>query len=577
MLHVAPILNRELITFLRRGRAFWGLLGFVALFCFLTMTSYVEFAIFAVARGSDAISRRLFLTCSYLQLVVFALLAMILTSGVVSSERASRTLDLLLTTPLRTTEILTGKVYGAVGYLVLLLIAVIPVYSLCFLLGGVGWKDLGFQIYLTMLMALTYGMIGAALSASSRRKPTRQHSGVLIVVLLLNGGIPLLVLLVGTLLGQKYGWWDPGTVDEVAMAVFIVCSPIGMLRCWTSPFWAGAGWPIAPTTFLLCHTAVQLGFFFLFLWLGCRTIRREATIVRKKPRRFRFWVPGLFPISNFVNPVAAKDILLCFPKGKLGSIALALVLGGLFGLCAWGLIELRAHLQPGDAVTFYKGAVLTVLGLVGLLVFLRASGVVASETEAGTQGLLAATPLKPLAVMAGKLQAVIASIGAVTVLLSFGLSVLFCLLYPSATLPVLTTIPAALICLIATCAMYGAVGIWISAGARTVRSASNRVGLLVLAVLFIGGPIMSTLFGVLGFSRSEVAITVVGNGLLAVLFPAPLALMRDDLPGHGEKLWWVFFFGGLLLSLIMAWLWLAWAGWIYNWRLGKDEERRSTA
>ena len=573
MVRVAPILNRELIAFLRGRRAFWCLAGFLVLTGMVTVFAYVRLLESGPAMGRDAVSRGLFLACSYSQLVLFALLSMMMTSNAVSGERHAHTFDLLVTTPLRAREILVGKALASVGYMLLLITATIPVYSLCFLLGGVGWREIVSQVYITLLMAVTYGVIGVATSAAPKRKATRQHGDALFVVLLLNGGIALAVFLAGLAIRERFGWPDGDAVAALSQTLWVLLSPVMMFTVWTNPFFGGSVGPWTPEQLLIGHSGAQAALCLFYIRLGCRGMRKEVRVLRKKPRRFRLWLPGLFPIPDFVNPVAAKDILAAFPKGKLASIALALILAVLFALGTWRLIALRQIMPPRHAALAFDIAATIVVGALAVLVFFRSSGVVAVERDGRTYGLLHALPMRPFSVMFGKLAAVGVSIAGVAFLLGMGLTLIFCVLYPMAIPHIALSIPLILISLVASCAMYGAIGVQISAAAKTVRSAANRVGALLIIVFFVVMPCLGGCLGSTIFERDEAVKTLFGNGLLALFFPAPLALLREDLPGNGEAVWWVFFLLGIGLSLGIAWVFLSWAARSYSRRMWKDGER----
>jgi ABC-type transport system involved in multi-copper enzyme maturation permease subunit len=109
-------------------------------------------------------------------LLVETLLVLVLapafTSGAISLEREKQTLDMLVTTPLSTLGMVIGKLFSALIYVFLLIIASIPLASVVFVFGGVGPEDLvrGY----VMLFALAFGMgaIGLFISALVKRTQT---------------------------------------------------------------------------------------------------------------------------------------------------------------------------------------------------------------------------------------------------------------------------------------------------------------------------------------------------------------------------------------------------------------------
>ena len=70
---------------------------------------------------------------SVLQLALIVFITPGLTAGVISSERERQTLNMLLTTTQSSTSIIIGKLVSSVAYLLLLMIASLPLYSIVFL------------------------------------------------------------------------------------------------------------------------------------------------------------------------------------------------------------------------------------------------------------------------------------------------------------------------------------------------------------------------------------------------------------------------------------------------------------
>jgi hypothetical protein len=104
-----------------------------------------------------------------LETLLVLLLAPAFTSGAISLEREKQTLDLLATTPLSTLGMVIGKLFSALIYVLLLVVASIPLASLVFTFGGVAPDDL-LRGYL-LLFSLCFGMgaVGLFFSALARR------------------------------------------------------------------------------------------------------------------------------------------------------------------------------------------------------------------------------------------------------------------------------------------------------------------------------------------------------------------------------------------------------------------------
>lgn len=92
-----------------------------------------------------------------------------LTAGAISTEREKQTLNILLTTTQSSTQIIVGKLLSSVVFLVLMLVAGLPLYSLVFLFGGVSPSQFItiFLFYLVTLIAI--GSIGIMFSTITKR------------------------------------------------------------------------------------------------------------------------------------------------------------------------------------------------------------------------------------------------------------------------------------------------------------------------------------------------------------------------------------------------------------------------
>ena len=123
----------------------------------------------------------------FLETLLVLVLAPAFTTGAISLEREKQTLDMLVTTPLSTLGMIVGKLFSALTYVFLLIIASIPLASLVFVFGGVGPEDL-VRAY-AVLFALAFGMgaVGLFVSAIVRRTQTATVITFVLVLLLSIG------------------------------------------------------------------------------------------------------------------------------------------------------------------------------------------------------------------------------------------------------------------------------------------------------------------------------------------------------------------------------------------------------
>lgn len=166
-----PILAKEFRSRMRTWRAPMTLGAYVLL---LGLIGFAYFRIFSSSLlyggyMNPQVGLQIFYVLGVFQLILVAFVTPSLTSGLISGERERQTLDLLLCTRLSASSIVLGKLLSAVSYVLLLIIAAVPVYSLVFLFGGVSPRELLMTLFIYVVTALTYAAIGLFASALVRR------------------------------------------------------------------------------------------------------------------------------------------------------------------------------------------------------------------------------------------------------------------------------------------------------------------------------------------------------------------------------------------------------------------------
>jgi ABC-type transport system involved in multi-copper enzyme maturation permease subunit len=172
---IAAVGVKELRGRMRGRRAFVVLtihLVVVAGFAWMIET-FAERAYSSAFSGSLSasadIGRQLFTALIMLLTLVVLVMAPASTAGAISLEREKQTLDLLTTTPISSLAIILGKLLSALSWVLLLLLASIPVAALVFTFGGVGPEDL-VRAYVVLLgTAIAFGSIGLFVSALVKR------------------------------------------------------------------------------------------------------------------------------------------------------------------------------------------------------------------------------------------------------------------------------------------------------------------------------------------------------------------------------------------------------------------------
>lgn len=179
---VATIMVKELRSRFRGRRAF------VVLTIYLALLALIAYGVYAVigpqarqqvffggfgglgsANASASIGQAIFSMLSIFQLLLVCFIAPAFTAGAISLEREKQTLDLLISTPMRPGAIVIGKLFAALAFILLMILAGIPLSALVFMYGGVTIGDLLRQLVVLVSAAIGFGTIGLFFSAFVKR------------------------------------------------------------------------------------------------------------------------------------------------------------------------------------------------------------------------------------------------------------------------------------------------------------------------------------------------------------------------------------------------------------------------
>lgn len=185
--------------------------------------------------ASSEIGRQLFLAIIMLLTLVTLVLAPASTAGAISMEREKQTLDLLTTTPISSLAIILGKLLSALSWILLLLLASVPVVALVFTFGGVAPEDV-IRAYLVLLAtAFAYGAIGLFVSALVRRTQAATVIN-LVTVIALTAGTGFLFIFWTAMTGNSGVLPDQPNVRLDANPIASLTSRPPEALMWLNPF-----------------------------------------------------------------------------------------------------------------------------------------------------------------------------------------------------------------------------------------------------------------------------------------------------------------------------------------------------
>ncbi|MBN1812100.1 MAG: ABC transporter permease subunit [Anaerolineae bacterium] len=231
-----PLLIKELRGRMRGARAFVVLTVYLLLLsCF---TSIIYYAFTASVSGPSSAS-----DMAYLGKVVFASVVIIeifmvtfitpaFTAGAISGEKERQTYELLRTTLLPARKVVFGKFSSALTYMLLLILAAVPLESLAFVLGGVEVEELALALVILLVGAFFFAAMGLFFSSIMR---STLASTILSYVVALLGtvGLPILLLIFATMfspmiygIGSSPTSWMVEAATMYGIILFSGLSPI---------------------------------------------------------------------------------------------------------------------------------------------------------------------------------------------------------------------------------------------------------------------------------------------------------------------------------------------------------------
>lgn len=168
-----PVALKELRGRMRGPRAFVVLTGYLAVVGIFTtviylMTTSASFNTTGQVDGGE-VGRFLFSAVVAMELFLVTFITPAFTASAISGEHERQTYDLLRTTLLPERSLVWGKMFSALAYIVLLLLAAIPLQSIAFLFGGVDLGELYVSFVVLTASATLLGSIGVYFSAVTRR------------------------------------------------------------------------------------------------------------------------------------------------------------------------------------------------------------------------------------------------------------------------------------------------------------------------------------------------------------------------------------------------------------------------
>lgn len=190
-----PIVTKEVRSRMRTWRAPLVLMGFLIILATVGYAAYQTAApLSAGTSNRGQVGTAVFGSLSATVMVLVALIVPGLVGGAISGERERQTLDLLMVTPVGPWRIVLGKLLSSLLFVVLLVVAALPLFSVVFILGGVDLGAVVAVVMVTLVTALALGGLAMLCSVLMRRTTSATVSSyiaafVLFVLPLLAGAL----------------------------------------------------------------------------------------------------------------------------------------------------------------------------------------------------------------------------------------------------------------------------------------------------------------------------------------------------------------------------------------------------
>lgn len=276
-----PIFDKELRVASRRRRTY--LLRFLyigALTLFVAQVLVVATAVTGagssvvqVAQVGQAASR-VVSSVLWFEFLLAQLLAIVLLGGSIGNEIRQRSLDVLLTTPISSLQIVLGKFAGGLFQLVLLLAVSLPLLAVVRVYGGVPWDHVVLSLCVIGATALFCGSLSLLLSVTNRHAYRVITSAAGVCVVLWAGSAALVSLL----------RWANTIGNRTEQLVLYLTNPFYVMGVETASMATAMSSRVTALNLWPVHCLILLAGAGLMLLLAVHRLRRVALAPAPGPR-----------------------------------------------------------------------------------------------------------------------------------------------------------------------------------------------------------------------------------------------------------------------------------------------------
>ena len=217
---INPILKKDILVNSRTPKMIISITLINCLFTLIAATA------FAMSSGSGyqmyySYIVKLFPILGGCELGIISMVLPVMTSTSISGERERQTLELMLTTPVKPSQIVLGKLASAMATTFMYMIATLPFLAVSFVVGGLGWKALLEFIGVVVYVDIYIGSFGMFYSCARRTSVSAAISTIITVV-----AIVLITYIGGSVLLSAMYMTDSVDMYKVYHAGVMTCYTI---------------------------------------------------------------------------------------------------------------------------------------------------------------------------------------------------------------------------------------------------------------------------------------------------------------------------------------------------------------
>ncbi|MHC4323019.1 MAG: ABC transporter permease subunit [Planctomycetota bacterium] len=406
-----PIFDKELRVSSRRRRNYFLRFAYVVLLSIFILSIWYSnlgirssgSAVYQISRLSSA-GRQIITTIVWFQFIVAQLIAIVMLSSSVSDEIHTGTLSVLMTTPISSFQIVTGKLLSKLLQLMLLLAISLPLLAIVRVFGGVPWDYVSSSVCITLTAALLAGTLSLLLSMTYRHAYTVILVTV-IIYMMLFGALPGLFNMLAV--NGMFIFDRQATQSLLALTnpfVAFAASNATFIQSGVPSFFS---WPL--------HCLLMLAITAVLVTVAVWRVRKAAPakmfssaakpwsagILERTLTRIFYKAGSQSPDSSIIpvtgQPVIWREMRKGFIGQSKGEAVICILLIGAFLIAA---VLLLLSSPRNSFLPRYFMSAFYLVALVRMAVF--SAGSITAEKEARTWPVLLATPLEDRDIVRGK-------------------------------------------------------------------------------------------------------------------------------------------------------------------------------